>query len=142
MKPINDAFKLFESELNEKGISYSVTGNTETTFKGWEIDFQIAFANLIENSIHWLSTSSSKNILVDIEETEDKILIDYQDSGTGIDEENIQNQDIFDPGFSTKEEGTGLGLSIAGESLERNKAKIRAINNPQGANFIIEINKQ
>jgi signal transduction histidine kinase len=141
-KPINDAFKLFESELNEKGILYSVTGDTETTFKGWEVDFQIAFANLIENSIHWLSTSSNKNILVEIEETEDKILIDYQDSGTGIDEENIQNQDIFDPGFSTKEEGTGLGLSIAGESLERNKAKIRAISNPQGANFIIEINKQ
>lgn len=140
-KPINDAFKLFESELNTKEISYSVTGNLETTFKGWEIDFQIAFANLIENSIHWLSTSDTKNILVDIEELEDKIYIDYQDTGTGIDEENIQNQDIFDPGFSTKEEGTGLGLSIAGESLERNKAKIQAISNPNGANFFIEINK-
>lgn len=141
-KPINDSFKLFESELNEKGISYSVTGDVESTFKGWEIDFQIAFANLIENSIHWLSTSSSKNISVIIEDIEDKIIIDYQDSGTGIDEENIQSQDIFDPGFSTKEEGTGLGLSIAGESLERNRAKIRAISSDDGANFIIEINKQ
>ncbi|WP_296310998.1 ATP-binding protein, partial [Winogradskyella sp. UBA3174] len=140
-KPIIDAFKLFESELKEKDISYSVTGDIETKFKGWEIDFQIAFANLIENSIHWLPTSSSKNISVVIKDTSDKLIIDYQDSGTGIDEENIQNQDIFDPGFSTKEEGTGLGLSIAGESFERNKAKIRAISNNEGANFIIEINK-
>lgn len=140
-KPITDAFKLFESELTDKDISYSITGDLTTTLKGWEIDLQIAFANLIENSIHWLSTSSNKSILVVIEESEDKILIDYQDTGTGIDEDNIQDQDIFDPGFSTKEDGTGLGLSIAGESLERNKAKIRAVSNPNGANFIIEINK-
>lgn len=140
-KPIRDSFKLFEHELLEKNISYSITGYLDSIFKGWEIDFQIAFANLIENSIHWLSNSNIKMIIVDIKENDEKIIIDYQDTGAGIDEENIQSQDIFDPGFSTKENGTGLGLSIAGEALERNKGKIEAVSNMSGANFIIELSK-
>lgn len=140
-KPIIDSFKLFESDLNENNISYKVSGELDYVIKGWEIDFQIAFANLIENSIYWLSNSSIKNISINIEEEDDKVIIDYKDSGTGIDEDNIQSQDIFDPGFSTKEEGTGLGLSIAGDALERNQAKIKAISCITGANFIIEINK-
>jgi signal transduction histidine kinase len=140
-KPINDSFKLFEYEMIEKNISHSITGDLDSVFKGWEIDFQIAFANLIENSIHWLNESDVKAITVNISEEDDKIIIDYQDTGAGIDEENIQSQDIFDPGFSTKENGTGLGLSIAGEALERNKGKIEAVNSKTGANFIIELSK-
>lgn len=140
-KPIKDSFKLFEYELIEKNISYSITGDLDSVFKGWEIDFQIAFANLIENSIHWLTDSDVKAITVNINEEDDKIILDYQDTGAGIDEENIQSQDIFDPGFSTKENGTGLGLSIAGEALERNKGKIEAVNSKTGANFIIELSK-
>lgn len=141
-KPIIDSFKLFENEFLERGISYNIIGDKDATHIGWEIDFQIVFANLIENSIYWLSDSPSKNIQVSIEERDDNVVIDYQDTGAGIDEENIQNQDIFDPGFTTKEEGSGLGLSIAGEALERNKGKIEAVSSASGANFIIKLNKQ
>lgn len=141
-KPIIDSFKLFENEFLERGISYNITGDIEATHIGWEIDFQIVFANLIENSIYWMSDSTSKNIIVSIEDRDDKVVIDYQDTGAGIDEENIQNQDIFDPGFTTKEEGSGLGLSIAGEALERNKGKIEALSSATGANFVIKLSKQ
>ncbi|MCC6582242.1 MAG: sensor histidine kinase [Chitinophagales bacterium] len=140
-KPIEDSFKLFENELTEKNISYNITGDLDVKLKGWEIDIQIAFANLIENSIYWLSETNDKFIAIDIKEEEDQIIIDYQDNGLGIDEENIQNQDIFDPGFSTKSDGTGLGLSIAGEALERNRGKIEAVSSSLGANFIIKLNK-
>ncbi|OPC03921.1 hypothetical protein BAS09_09655 [Elizabethkingia ursingii] len=138
-KPVQAAFKLFD--LAENKISYFINDQTEAIYKGWETDFYIAFANLIENSIHWMSMSEEKIITVTITDEDDKIVIEYSDTGTGIDEENISTQDIFDPGFSTKVEGTGLGLSIAGEALERNKGHIRAISNETGANFIIEIIK-
>lgn len=141
IKPITDSFKLFENELHEKGITFSIIGDIEANHVGWEIDFQIVFANLIENSIYWMSNSTTKHIVVSIEEREDKVIIDYQDTGAGIDEENIQSQDIFDPGFTTKEEGSGLGLSIAGEALERNKGKIEAVSFTTGANFIIKLSK-
>lgn len=138
-KPVQAAFKLFD--LAENKISYFINDQTEAIYKGWETDFYIAFANLIENSIHWMSMSEEKIITVTITDEDDKIVIEYSDTGTGIDEENISTQDIFDPGFSTKVEGTGLGLSIAGEALERNKGQIRAISNETGANFIIELIK-
>jgi signal transduction histidine kinase len=141
LKPIDDAFKLFESELSEKNISYSISGDIDSIHRGWEIDVQIAFANLIENSIHWLANSNTKSIVVNITNNNSDITIDFQDTGTGIDESNIQSQDIFDPGFSTKEDGTGLGLSIAGEALERNNGKIEAVSCSTGANFIIKLNK-
>jgi signal transduction histidine kinase len=141
IKPLEDSFKLFENELFEKNISFKIESDNEVMFTGWEIDFQIVFANLIENSIYWLANSSEKYINVSIEDRDDKIIIDYQDSGAGIDVENIQNQDIFDPGFTTKEQGSGLGLSIAGEALERNKGKIEAVSSSEGANFIIKLNK-
>jgi hypothetical protein len=138
-KPIQAAFKLFD--LAENKISYSIIDQAQVTYKGWETDFYIAFANLIENSIHWMSMSEEKIITVTITDEDDKAIIEYSDTGTGIDEENISTQDIFDPGFSTKVEGTGLGLSIAGEALERNKGRIRAISSEAGANFIIELTK-
>lgn len=140
-KPISDSFKLFENELLERDITYNISGDMDSTHIGWEIDFQIVFANLIENSIYWMSDSASKNILVSIEDGDDNVIIDYQDTGVGIDEENIQHQDIFDPGFTTKEEGSGLGLSIAGEALERNKGKIEVVSSSTGANFIIKLMK-
>ena len=141
IKPINDAFKLFDNEMQENNITYSIKDEIETIHKGWEIDIQIAFANLIENSIYWMKNSTNKNIIVSIINNGDIIIIDYKDTGVGIDEENIQNQDIFDPGFSTKEDGTGIGLSIAGEAIERNNGKIEAISSVNGANFIIKLTK-
>jgi signal transduction histidine kinase len=141
LKPIQDACKLFESELVSNGITYSIQGDLETTYYGWEIDFYIVFANIIENSIYWLSDRQSKHIEVNIKEYTDRVLIDYTDSGPGLDEKIIYTQDIFDPGFSTKPEGTGLGLSIAGEALARNRGSIKALSNNEGVNFIIELLK-
>lgn len=141
IKTIKDAFKLYEYELNEKAITYEIVGDLETQVMGWELDFNMAFANLIENSIFWLESEETKHIEVIIAEEDEKILIDYSDTGTGIDEDNIASQNIFDPGYSTKEDGTGLGLSIAGEALQRNRAKIKAVSSNTGANFIIEIQK-
>jgi len=68
------------------------------------------------------------------------IHISITDTGTGIDEKNLNR--IFDPGFTTKGVGvgTGLGLSICYKIIEAHKGKIWATNNPNGgATFTIEI---
>ncbi|NIT60708.1 MAG: sensor histidine kinase, partial [Aliifodinibius sp.] len=41
---------------------------------------------------------------------EGEVIIDIEDSGSGIDIKNVKN--IFKPGFSTKKRGWGLGLSL------------------------------
>ena len=47
----------------------------------------------------------------------DSVIIQFIDSGAGIDEE--YQRMIFDPFFTTKEKGTGLGLSISYEIVQK-----------------------
>jgi two-component system sensor histidine kinase PilS (NtrC family) len=50
------------------------------------------------------------------------IEVDVQDTGCGIDKEDLKS--IFDPFFTTKENGTGLGLTIAYRIIENHGGKI------------------
>ena len=67
-----------------------------------------------------------------------KVLIEVQDSGTGIAAEKLES--IFDPFITSKPEGLGLGLSICRSIIERHGGKISAANNPGGgATFSITL---
>ena len=70
--------------------------------------------NLILNSLtHAYQPGESGKISLLIQEQEDKILIEYQDDGCGIPEQNLDQ--IFEPFFTTARDkgGSGLGLHIA-----------------------------
>ncbi|HYK91335.1 MAG TPA: ATP-binding protein [Acidobacteriota bacterium] len=66
----------------------------------------------------------------------DEAVISIEDSGPGIEPENLDR--IFDPFFTTKREGTGLGLSISYQLVRNNGGRIRVTSSPgQGACFLI-----
>lgn len=52
----------------------------------------------------------------------DTIVIDVEDNGVGISEEDIQK--LFTPFYTTREEGTGLGLSISKRIIEHHSGRI------------------
>ncbi len=69
---------------------------------------------------------------------ESNVLIEVQDSGTGIATEKLET--IFEPFITSKPEGLGMGLSICRSIIERHGGKISAANNPgQGATFSITL---
>ncbi len=141
---LKSAFDVFQAELDMKWITHEINCDENIRAYGWEQDYYIIFTNLIENSIYWLSDKkSTKNkITINVIDESDSLSIDYRDNGPGIKKEFIENQVIFEPGFTTKPDGSGLGLAITGEALSRNSGRIKAIYSEAGAYFRMEIDKK
>ena len=69
---------------------------------------------------------------------ESNVLVEVQDSGTGIAAEELES--IFDPFITSKPDGLGMGLSICRSIIERHGGRIWAANNPDGgATFSITL---
>lgn len=140
-----DTFKgissVFENELRIKNVNLTINCPKEMMFNGWKQDFYTIFTNLIDNSIFWIEEGKSdkREIKIEVIEDDEKLIIDYIDSGPGIDHKLLESGVIFEPQFTTKPNGTGLGLSIAGEAADRNGLSLIALQNEEGAHFQLSI---
>ena len=71
--------------------------------------FEWVIENLCKNAIDAIQAEGQ--ISVEILKADDQVIIDFSDTGKGIDRTKWQR--IFSPGFTTKKRGWGLGLSLA-----------------------------
>lgn len=137
---IKKVHELFEHELTISNIKIEISCDKDLLLYGWEEDIIVCLTNLFENSIYWVNRNKDKEKLISIKtfKDEDLIIIDFRDNGPGIEENKLEDNSIFEPGFSTKPQGTGLGLAIAGEAISRNEGELKALKNESGAYFRIE----
>lgn len=96
---------------------------------------EIVFVNLINNAIEAIDGTGT--ITVNAFENKNEVTIEIEDSGPGINQENLER--IFEPLFTTKTTGTGLGLPSCKNIIERHHGTISVENNP--TRFIIKIPK-
>ncbi len=87
---------------------------------------EIVFVNLITNAIEAINGVGSINIYA--KTTPNNIIIEIEDSGPGITDEDLEK--VFEPLFTTKQSGTGLGLSSCKNIIERHRGEISVKNNP------------
>ncbi len=88
------------------------------------------FINIIDNSLYSLMKKAEEDkdykpvLRVSLSKDEKRILIEIEDNGLGISEENLKN--IFNPFFTTKPsgEGTGLGMSMAYDIIKKHGGSI------------------
>lgn len=79
--------------------------------------FHWALENLIKNAMDAIRENSDGAYLaIKVDQLEDEVYIDIEDSGSGIDRKYIN--EVFKPGFSTKKRGWGLGLSLTKRIIE------------------------
>ncbi len=112
-KMINESIILSKSEAREVGIKISFLNNTEHLKLEVPLIFvvQILF-NLIVNSAQAMKTmTSSKELKLIIDCTDQVVHIDVIDNGPGIPAEDAGQ--LFKPFFTTKSQGTGLGLVLS-----------------------------
>ena len=89
---------------------------------------QQIFINLINNSIDAINESDNLSgervIYITIQKIDNHVEIIFKDTGSGIDEKNLEK--IFDPFFTTKDpgKGTGLGMSLTHSFIQDNEGTI------------------
>ncbi|OQY30049.1 MAG: hypothetical protein B6244_01970 [Candidatus Cloacimonetes bacterium 4572_55] len=69
-----------------------------------------AFLNVLQNSLESLSENDSGKITVSVSQLERDVIIEIDDTGSGISEAHLKR--IFDLYFTTKTTGTGFGLPL------------------------------
>lgn len=147
---INRVFSFFTKLLAEKNIQIElILPDKLPPILAFEIDWESIFINLIVNSVWALEdiASDKKRIRVAMEEVDGSIIIDFSDSGIGI-EKGTEKQ-IFLPTISTKRNdrgeiiGTGMGLSIAKDFVESHDGgtiDLEPESELGGARFLISVN--
>jgi signal transduction histidine kinase len=103
-----------------------------------------ALINIMENAIEACTknkTKKSHKIVFGVRKRKDKIIIEIEDNGIGMDSETQDK--LFTPFFSTKEsKGTGLGLFISNTIIEQHGGEIIVKSTPgQGSHFSIRVPK-
>ena len=96
------------------------------------------FLNMLVNSAQAIENEGE--IVVGVQECNDKLRISINDNGCGISQKNLNK--IYDPGFTTKENGLGigLGLSISYQIIHDHNGTIVVESEPGiGTTFTIEL---
>jgi two-component system C4-dicarboxylate transport sensor histidine kinase DctB len=104
------------------------------------IQLEQVLINLINNAIHAIGSDTPGTITITAEKTRKQIMIHVDDSGHGIDEQQLEM--IFEPFFTTRKSGLGLGLSISARIIDSMGGKLSAGNlDKGGARFTITLPK-
>lgn len=108
-----------------EGIEIESTVNT-TKINCDSQAMKVVFINLFYNAIQ--SLGKEGKIKISSEITGDNIIIQIEDSGSGIPKGKLGK--IFEPLYTTKQEGTGLGLASCKSIIEQHHGTISVKNDP------------
>ena len=98
--------------------------------------FDWVIENLLKNALD--SMEGKGSISVDMNDDDNKVIIDVTDTGKGISSQNVSK--VFKPGFTTKKRGWGLGLSLSKRIIEQyHKGEIYVKNSEPGKGTIFRI---
>ena len=104
---------------------------------GDRIQLQQVILNLVMNGIEAMDTVTDRprDLLIRSSAHEsDNVLVAVQDSGIGIDRQNLEK--IFDTFYTTKSQGMGMGLAISRSIVENHGGRLWAVpNDGPGATF-------
>ena len=103
--------------------------------------FEWVIENLCKNAVDAMGGECGQ-IVLHLEQLEDKVVVEISDTGKGIKKKNIKN--VFRPGFTTKQRGWGLGLSLAKRIVEdyhHGKIFVKSSELGKGTTFRIELKK-
>ena len=139
---IHEVLALAEAELQANHIAVRTTLNEKLPqLMADRIQMQQVVLNLIKNAVEAMSSIPDSSRVLHLKTEFDgfqNVVVTVQDSGIGIDPENIER--IFDRRFTTKTQGMGMGLAICRSIIDAHNGRLWAeAGVPQGSLFRISL---
>ena len=104
---------------------------------------QQVFFNLAVNAFRSMTIGGTLSIRIAWEDAQTfrNVLIDFEDTGSGIPAEHCQN--IFEPGFTLTPGNPGLGLAVCRTVMEQHQGSIRLKSDPaKGTTFTLTLPRE
>ncbi len=134
---IQQAVELYKNQY-ETNLVFKDEGITELFVQGANEPLLQVFNNLIKNAYQALDGRKDGEIIISLEQEEQKVRVVVLDNGPGIPAETKEK--MFQPYFTTKSRGTGLGLAIVKTIVEDFGGEIWFESREgQGTTFFIEL---
>ncbi|WP_458743579.1 sensor histidine kinase [Candidatus Nitrosocosmicus sp. T] len=124
-------------QVNKKHIRIELdTLSQKIMIKADKIRMIEVLDNLLSNSIKFTERG---RIVISIRQTERYFVLKFIDTGSGMNEENLEK--IFSKFYTTDKLGTGLGLYLSRIIVEKHLGRIKGRNNENGvgSTFTIEL---
>ena len=142
---LNELIKVsISSVLIPENVKISIDSKIKDPFADLDREQMIqVVSNLIKNAFE--AMPGGGNILIELDDTDLDVIIKICDTGTGINEDDLQK--VFEPFFTTKGigKGTGLGLATTYGVVKMHKGNIKVDSNanpkkaPTGTCFTITL---
>jgi C4-dicarboxylate-specific signal transduction histidine kinase len=135
---ILEVIALARSEVQGNRVALQIQLSDELPLVlGDRIQLQQVILNLVMNGIEAMSavTDRSRDLLIrSCQYESDKVLVEVQDSGIGLESESLDH--LFTAFFTTKPKGMGMGLAISRSIIEAHGGRLWASpNDGPGATF-------
>jgi len=135
---IQEVVSLTQSEIQKSGVVLKMNLAVDLPrILGDRIQLQQLILNLVINGIEAMNTVTDRPremVIRSSAQESDKVLVAVQDSGIGLDAQNLEK--IFDTFYTTKSQGMGMGLAISRSIVENHGGRLWAVpNDGPGATF-------
>jgi PAS domain S-box-containing protein len=128
---IQEVVSLTHSEIQKSGVVLKMNlASGLPRILGDRIQLQQVILNLVMNGIEAMNTVTDRPremLIRSCEHESDQLLVAVQDSGIGIDSQNLKK--IFDAFYTTKSQGMGMGLAICRSIVENHGGRLWAAPN-------------
>lgn len=123
---VREVITFVRTDLRHHGITVRTElADDLSPISAVRIQLQQVLLNLIANAVEAMASVERRMLTIRSQKVDNSgILVTVEDTGTGIDQANLER--VFEPFFSTKPEGMGMGLSICRSIIEAHGGRITA----------------
>jgi len=135
---VQEVILLAQSEAGRKGVVLRMQLAADTLpVLGDRVQLQQVIINLVMNGVEAMASVADRRrelLIRSAQHGSDHVLVAVQDSGIGINSQNLEK--IFNPFYTTKLQGMGMGLAISRSIVDNHGGRLWAVpNEGPGATF-------